>query len=466
MTRRPRILIHIEDPRRDGSVLLALYELFRRAGARPFLSTRRTTELLLKSLPFEAVLVAGPENISYDLIPQVVKRTRIFMLPTEGAIFDEGPLMIKYGGGEDKAKWERHIETTSRFFLWGEDSRRVLQKTGRFPDEKLVVAGAPRMDFFLTRPSQEETAAAAAENRIGIVSSFILINSIVRVPMIHNIEGNRKINWASQSTKRHYEDRVWTEAACFRVLLDLIEECQHRKQPLWVRAHFQESMENWRWFKDRFPDTLYFGQDHLPFESWLTQVRAVAGFNSTTFFEAVAAGKPAVNLVKLVGPRLDEHTDRHPQAYYPILDQVESPEDWDQMFDFLDQVGRMQPGEPFEHSAQARSIVQEVCNFPRPVSALARVVQTVLSDLGEAPISSTADPLREGVALAKAKALDAYTFNVRRDPAGNCWFPLHARQLRNRFRKEIARYLRGALAFPWIEEAGSRPKAPLEKILQ
>lgn len=460
MNRPPRILIHIEDPRRDASALITLAELFRRAGTQPFLSTRRTTELLLKSLPFEAVLVAGPENISYDLIPQIIKRTRIFMLPTEGAIFDEGPLMIKYGGGEDKSKWACHIETTSRFFLWGENSRRVLQKIGLFPDQKLVAAGAPRMDFFLTRPAQKEISAA--ENRIGIVSSFILINSIVRVPTIHNIEGNRKINWASQSTTRHYEDRVWTEAACFRVLLDLFEECHRRKQPIWVRPHFQESAENWLWFKDRFPGTLYFGGEGLPFESWLSQVRAVAAFNSTTFFEAVAAGKPAVNLAGLVGPRLAEHTDRHPQAHYPILDQVESPENWDQMFGFLDRVSRMQPGEPFEHSAQARSILQDVCNFPRPVSALARVVHTVLSDLGEAPSAAAADRWQEGLALAKAKALEAYTFRLRGDAIGNCWFPLEAGALRRRFRNEIQRYLRSAQTFPWKAVAAAQAQPGLQ----
>lgn len=457
--RPPRILIHMEDPRRDGSVLMALAHLFAEAGARPFLSTRRTTEPLLRALPFEAVLVSTPENISFDALPRIRRRTRIFMLPTEGAIFEEGPLMIKYGGGEDRSRWDRHIESIRHYFLWGQNSRRVLLATGRFRQEQLVVTGAPRMDFFLAQPAPP-AQAQPQEGWLGIVSSFILINSIVPVPLFQNIDQNRKINWASQARTRYYEDRLWTEAACLRVLLEFIEECHRRRQKLWIRMHFQEAADNWRALQKSFPGTLHFEAEDRPFESWLDRVRAMAAFNSTTFFEAVAAGKPALNLTPLVGPRLAEHTDRFPQTHYPILDQVESAEGWEGAFRFLDRIRRMKPGQPYEHSAQARAILQEVCGFPRPISALARVVHTVLADLGEPSRAEATDRLKEGLALARAKALEVYTFHLRRDPVGNCWFPLRPRQLRRRFANEIQRYLRAAHTFPWVEEPARRLAEP------
>ncbi|MBI1952758.1 MAG: hypothetical protein HYS41_01375 [Candidatus Omnitrophica bacterium] len=459
--RRPRILIHMEDPRRDGPVLIALARLFEKAGARALLSTRRTTNPILNALPCEAAVIATPMNIIYDTYPKITRRTKIYMLATEGAVFEEGPLLVKYGGGSDPDCWQRHIQSIHRFFLWGDYSRRVLLATGRFREEQLPVTGAPRMDFFLAA-AQARKPLGAQRVPIGVVSSFPLFNSIVPESMLKKIDLHRGTHWGFQSKARYFEDRLWIEASYLRVLLTFFDECRRRGQRVWLRPHQQEDRRSWRYFEDRYSPTLHTGGEELPFESWLDQIQLMAGFNSTTFFEAVAAGKPALNLTGLVGPRLAEHTDHFQQNHYPIIDHLKVPETWDEVFAFVNQIQPKGPGEPFEHSAEAQAILRDVCHFPRPVSALSQLVHTVLADLGQPPSAEEDSRWREPWVLAQAKALEAYTFKIRRDPIGNCWFPLQARRLAGRFEREIQRYLLAAQGFP----AGAKaPQLAAEKTL-
>lgn len=459
--RGPRILIHIEDPQRDSSVLLALGRLFESAGAHVLFSSRRRTLRLLQALPLDAALLSSPDNIPYDAYPRVRRRTQLFMLPTEGAIFEEGPLLLKYAGGTDPQCWDRHIQGIRRFFLWGDNNRRVLLRTGRFPEEKLRVVGAPRMDYFLT-PSKETAPKRGEGDLLGIIGSYPLINDIGREPMPLKIDANRGDSWGYQSPARNFEDRLWVEAACFRTLIAFYDECHRRGKRTQMRIHPHENRSVYRYFEDRYSPGLSLSEPLLPFEPWLDLVQAVAGFNSTTFFEAVAARKPAVNLTGMVDPRLADHTNHFPQSHYPIMDHVSNPHSWEELFAFLDRIRSTPPAEPFVHASEAQAILQDVCAFPRPVSALARIVQMVLADLGE-PVREPGYGLREQRALAEAKALDLYTFRIRRDPIGNCWFPLSAPWLRRRYGKEVARYVRAAENFPCTEKTPAESAAPFRK---
>ena len=463
-SRRPRILLHMEDPQRDGSVLLALGALFESAGARVVFSTRRRTLRLLKTLSLDAALISSPDNIPYDAYPWVRRRTQLFRLPTEGAIFEEGPLLLKYAGGTDPQRWDRHIEGIRRFFLWGDNSRRVLLRTGRFPEEKLLAVGAPRMDYFLV-PRAERELMNGEGAPLGIISSFPLINDITLEPMPQKIDANRGDSWAYQSQDRNFEDRLWVEAACFRILIAFYEECRRLGERTQMQIHPHENRNVYRYFEERYSPGLSLSEPLLPFGSWLDRVQAVVGFNSTTFFEAVAARKPAVNLTGMAGPRLAEHTNRFAQNHYPIMDHVNNPRNWEELFAFLGRVRNLRPEEPFTHTPEAQALLQEVCHFPRTVSTLARIVQAVLSDLGE----SAREPgrgLRERWALAQAKALDFYTFRVRRDPIGNCWFPLSVPWLRRRYAKEVERYLRAARNFPCTEKPPADHPVNLRQTLE
>lgn len=435
-----RVLIHIEEERRDAPVLLALAELFRRQGDRVFLSTRRTTKLLLRSARIDAALVSSPETVGYEALPEITQKTKLYMLPTEGALFEEGPLMLKYGGGAKPERWERQIRSIHRFFLWGDYSRRMLLKTGKFREDQLVVAGAPRMDYFL--PPRKKSSSRPFS--IGLISDFVLINPVNRQHMFQKIDSIRHLGPYYQSPTRNIEDRLWVEHAAFRNWLNLIDECGKRGYKVTLRIHHREDRAAYDFLVKRCASFLSVEGQEVPFEEWLDGVSMVAGFNSTTFFEIVAADKPAVNLEGLLGPRLRDHTADFPQNHYPIMDFIPTPKSWDELFALTERVKGNPTGPHYPREAHA--VLTDICAWPHAASALAGIVRTVHQDAAgkSLPSSGVADTF----AVAKARAAEIFTFGLRRHPIGNSWFPLDGKRLARTHRAEIARYVQTAEKHP------------------
>lgn len=450
-----RVLIHVDERRRDVAVLLALGRLFERAGCRVTFSTRRTTALWLRRCRFDAVLVPYVPHIPYEDLPRVSARCKIYMLPTEGALFGEWPLLVKYGGGSVPERWDRQIHATARFFLWGEHSRRVLQATGRFRDEQLVVVGAPRAEFSMADPSPPPHAADDPRS-IGVLSEFSMLNSYNRLHLFDVINHGRRGHGVYYAWSRHIEDRFWKECAWLRVLLELIEACQRRGERLRIRIHPREDPRGYQILQRTYPGVIDLDGQELPFEAWLGRVGVLLGYNSTTFFEAVAANRPAISLEGFVGPRLQEHLDGLEMNHYPIMDHLETPTSLEELFALIQM---MRQGRWTGYGPECRALLKDVYHYPRAASALATVVQTVVQDLdGARPDGGFSDRLAETLGRWEANALETATFTLRRDPVTSAWFPLRLGRFARQHAEEIARYVRAAERFPAKEAAA--PASP------
>lgn len=440
------ILIHVDERRRDFPVLAALKLLLERAGHRVILSTRRHTPVYLRRLRFDAILVPYMEHIPYDDLPALGARSKIYMLPTEGIMFDEGPLLYKYGGGADPSRWDRQIRAVRRFFLWGDYSRRILLGTGRFREEQLLVVGGPRMDFFLVEPSPEERKLFEPGS-LGGITGFSLTNSFIPMSPFQRVDMGRVGRGMYHSPTRQVEDRIWIETAWVRVWLELFDECRRRGEKIRLRVHHRENLQAYRYLRGKYGSVLGFDGQELPFESWLDRLGILLGYNSTTFFEAVATGKPAVSLEGLIGPRLQEHVDGFAMNHYPIMDHVETPGSFSELFDFIARVRAGKWEAALAYGPGPQAILRDVCDYPRKHSALAVIVETISRDLGESPSPrAAADLFAERLARLAAGSLDFATFQIRRDAVTGSWFPLHEGAFRRQHALEIARFLRAAAA--------------------
>jgi hypothetical protein len=196
------------------------------------------------------------------------------------------------------------------------------------------------------------------------------------------------------------------------------------------------------------------GQD-LTFQSWLERIGSLVGFNSTTFFEAVAAGKPAISLDGLLGQRLAEHRDDFPTSRYPILEYVAQPDSWEALFDVVQHVrsGAWSAQEAYGRR-EVVDLLRDLYTYPRSVSTLARIVDQVNRDLGGGARQEASEDGGAGFTCVKVKALELATFGLRRDRVISSWFPLNRRQLERDFAAQIRRYVEAAVRFP-VSAAGS-----------
>ena len=448
MSVRYGILIHLDEYRRDAAVLFALRRLLMDAGCEVVLSTRRTTPLWLRQRSFDAIVVPSLEHIPYDWIPELSVRSKIYMLPTEGALFDEWPLLVKYGGGHESERWERHIQATARFFLWGEYSRSILRATGRFRDDQLIVVGAQRMDFFLAEPSPSESQAFDCSS-IGAISNFLLLNTYLPGHVFQTVDRGRTGHGYYYARSREFEDRYWIESAWVRVWLELLDECKRRGESIQLRIHPREDLGAYGYLQTKYGSTLQLAGQELPFEVWMDRLGVLLSYNSTALFEAAAAEKPAFSLEGLVGDRLAEHIDGFPMAHYPIMDHLEAPRSFDALFDLIGQVRDGRWTGQAGYRPELRALLKDVCHFPRRSSTLATITQTIISDLDAAPATTRRSSRAATMAgKVKSRALETATFAIRRDRVISSWFPLVSARLERALAQEIARYLRAAARFP------------------
>ena len=454
--RQPRILLHVDERRRDVAALCALQLLLEEGGARVTVSTRRTTPLLARRGRYEAVILPAHDQLPSDLCERLSRRSRIYFLPTEGAWFGERALMIKYGGGYDSELWGEHVRRIRKFFLWGEYSRKVLLDTGLFRDDQLEVLGGIRMDYFLAQPLPEE-AALHDPRSLGTISNFLQINPYLQDNVFNTVDRMRTRHGLYYGYGRHIEDRYWIEVARLRVWFEFLEECRRRGEGVSLRIHPRESLAAYGDPLSRYPNVLTLADQEIPFESWLLRLGVPVGFNSTTFFEVVAAGRPGVSLEGLIGPRLADHADGFLQYHYPIMDFIETPTTLDQLFRYVEKVRAGEWSAQAAYGPEAQALLRSVCLYPRPFSTLSAVVRMVLSDLGADAPGGTGG-LLDAAAHLEARALEWVTFRLRRHPVTSFWFPWTPGPFRRKHAIEIARYLRAARSHPF---SGSSP-APRE----
>ena len=459
--RPPRILLHIDERRRDVVVLFALGRLFEQAGAHVTLTTRRTTPTFLRHGRYDAVLIPSHGQIPEAQRDRICSRSKVYLFPTEGAWFGEGALLVRFAGGYDASLWDRQIRQTQRCFLWGRYSRQTLLDTGRFREEKLTVVGAPRMDYLLVPPSGEERGLADPHS-LGAISDFVVTNPYIPDDIFHAVHRARNRYGLYHAHTRNIEDRYWIEVGCLRVWFAFLEECVKRGERVRLRIHPRENLENYGMLLQRYGKALRLDDQEAPFEAWLGRIGVLFGFNSTAFFEVVAAGHPAVNLEGFLGPRLAEHTDGFPQNHYPIMDFVETPSTWDDLFNYVRQVREGRWDARSAYGPEAQAVLTDVCHFPRTVSSLAAVVDRVLADLGGPDPAGKSGAVGELRAAVGSRLLEWSTFRLRRDKITSSWFPLEERRLRRRHAAAIARYLQAAAAFPARAPAGSNGSRPAQ----
>lgn len=454
---RPRVLLHVDERRRDIVVLTALKRLCEEAGCRVVLSTRRTTAMYLNQMTFEAIVVPSVEHIPYERLTSLSGRSKIYVLPTEGALFEEKTLLSKYAGGVDPDRWPRQLECTHRVLLWGDHSRRILRNTGRFRDEQLTVVGAPRMDFFMAEPSDEEKALWEPSS-LALICDFVLMNSYMSRNIFEKIDLGQSGRGVYQAQSRWMEDRFWIESAWIRVWLAFLDECQRRKEPVRLRIHPRENPAAYDYIKRKYGGLVALDQQDVPFEAWLKRVGILAGFNSTTFFELVATSSPAICLEGLIGARLEEHIDHFLQNHYPIMDYIETPTSFEELFDLIKRMRRGSWKAETAYGPQAREILRDVCSFPRTESALVTIVRTLLNDAGDSTDSRGLHAhFMEVLARMQAKTLEWITFGLRREPVTSAWFPMEESHFERQHRAHLERYARAAL---FRENAGSSHPAP------
>ena len=247
--RRPNILIHVDDRRRDGPTMVLLAKLLRYMGNRVFLCNRLTNRLYWTQLQPDAMVtpypwmgVEGPDEFAYR-----AQRTRMIILPTEGLTTHYIDFAPQFFNGRDE--YARHV---TKALMWGSAAQRALLNTGLLEESQVPVVGCPRFDFYSPEVPLTQLLPVDIKPGVGFVGAFTSINIYDQRSVFQNIDGLRGDDRFFDSDGNLEEFYGW-ELAVARVYLELMDEwVLSRHRIARYRPHPFEYFGSYTYFQTKY----------------------------------------------------------------------------------------------------------------------------------------------------------------------------------------------------------------------
>lgn len=378
MSGRPLVLIHVDDRRRDATTLNLLGLLLEARGCRTVFTNRATLAPALRRLAPAAVLVSHIQFVR-DGLAALARRARVYLLPTENAIFNPRSLAIKESGltaaefDQAANPHDRHARQITAFFAWGEAARQALLEHGVYRPDQIVVAGNPRFDLLRLGAV---APVAAAPPAIGIVGRYPVLNVFDHRSNLQFIYSMRNEHGIRYDLDRNVEDFYWYHIAYFRTCCDVMDALiASEGVTVNYRPHQYEDWDGYRFLQRTYGARLVIEPDDDYFE-WLARVRVLLASASTSVAEAFVAGRPVVTMEKMVGPRLAEHI-QSANLRIPFMQYCYQPATLADCLDLLREglAGRLAPavGDAGEYGR----LITHYFDHPRAEPGCATIARTV-----------------------------------------------------------------------------------------
>ena len=296
--RKPVILIHVDDRRRDAFTLVILAKLLRVLGNRVFLTNRASTRLYYKHLqpdvmavPYPWTGVSGPEEFA-----QRSKRTRMIVLPTEGMTVSGLQYGIEFFGRGDEKVAQQYARDVTTVFMWGEAAKRSMGEGINLDEVRVCVVGSPRFDVFFPEVNLSQFVHRDDPPSVGFIGSFSHINVYDQRSVFDMLDGVRT-GYVNLGLDGDPEEPFWWHFAAARLYLDLLDEwVLNRKGVAKYRQHPFEYFASYNYLERKYGKQFILDNPINPFPLWLASVKAiVVPGNTSTAIQAYLTGKPVIS---------------------------------------------------------------------------------------------------------------------------------------------------------------------------
>lgn len=364
--RRRRVLIHVDQQKRDAVPMLWLKMLLEERGVSVRLCNRLSRERMFYSFLPDVFLQS---HVFFDSATELKRKACIakhVLLPTEGAVFDPNPINAHFSA------YPQHNELFSKVLAWGNAYKRVLVESGHFDDARVSVVGSPRFDVY--RNYSRETVS---NGKIGFVSSLVLLNAFDRRSIFKMIDNNRGGESVYYDINRNVEDLYWVYIAQCRVLFEIFDRWFLAEKKSGVfRPHPNENRDLYLHMVEKYRG-LFHLDDGEHFYGWLKKLEGLVMFQSTTAVEAILARKPFITLEKIIGTRIDDHLTLQ-DARLPYVQCSWEPRTVDEAVDFMMAMskGELPAKEPNE---EIKKVLADMYDWPRERGSLEHIADEIMS---------------------------------------------------------------------------------------
>ena len=289
------VIIHTDAVRREFAGNWVLAQALSRHGYSVSLTSRYTTERLLKIVHADIVIVSHAFTLSVKQLRILKKRgTKIFVMDVEG-----------------NYEWDDAISTTylkntefnlfAGFMVWNRWTKDWLLKNRSVDEDKIHVTGSIRTSIY----RHITTKKSDSKKTIGILGRFETINIF---DSRHNFSlltkhHDQDKNMEKGKYWRAFKLRRWKyELDLFSVCMDVIDLAIRKGYKINIRPHPNENVESYNIIKQYFGESVEIDTNH-DYIDWLTNIDVLVGAISTAFSEAYLANIPIIGLNKMI----DDH---------------------------------------------------------------------------------------------------------------------------------------------------------------
>lgn len=382
------VVIHLDNARRDLLASRLLQEAFERRGVRAHLSSQRTDTLLLRRRrPFAFISSRG----DFPWLRDVAKCCTVYVMPSEGArLTNETMTAVFTGRSGSQARagvgglTEETFSYIRRVFLWGRQTESVLQDTGLFRPEQLMVTGNPRFDLYSALrtgapPQRRKGFTLGAAFSVKTTSVFDGRPYYAR--WLYRLDETLMDRLNLLPPGRHWEDLVWRDFAVLRRLMKVLRlVIENTDWDVLLRVGVFEDPEDYRFLLDLAPGRIRIQPAQEQQADFLTQVDALLTCSSTVGMEALALDIPVIAMLfSIPVDRLADHIDSKTNGLDLLRSIYHAPESIEQAFQMLEQASR---GElrASPNPAVAAQTLCDLYDWPLSEPAAERIADAVLAD--------------------------------------------------------------------------------------
>lgn len=282
------VVLHIDTLKREYSTTWVLGQKLKKEGFNILLTSRHSTERLLKIFTPNIFISTHSYTISNHLLKKLKKRgTKVFIHEAEGTNVNH-TVSLSYPKN-DKNNQELDYNLFSGFFLWNNFTVSWLIKNKNINRKNLYLTGSIRKSKYcqLTQTNKNRFT-------VGVLSRFELIN----------IFDNRHLFDVIMTIDPEEDDYLWyferlsIDSESFSISFKLIKKLLKNGYNVSIRPHPNENLETYKKLK-KYLGPLFSIDTSQSINEWLNKVNVVFGTTSSAFAEAYLYNIPIISSSKI-----------------------------------------------------------------------------------------------------------------------------------------------------------------------
>ncbi|MDC0424666.1 hypothetical protein OAL75_03260 [Candidatus Pelagibacter ubique] len=382
------VYYHVDELGRDSITACALKKAFAERGYNLVYGNRAYTKRVLEHFVFAFDIIILPRQQFLKVFKDLNKK-----MPPIVVVFTES-VGCRVNENNDKGTlWAllgepfmegdtSLVDKVTSFCLWGETTKKRIDKYYPEISNKFYVTGHPRYDKRCMNYNKKNSSSGKV--KIGLITRNGMLNDFGnRQPIqailssYHNSEAsyfyNNKQTGDFLASSEEPIDDIYKEAVDIKVLLQLLSKLNETGHEIYLKIHPRENVDLWLNFVKKYNLNLTLADWRTQFAHWVKDLDYVIGPASTSFYDCCVAGVQPIGTHRVIKNR-DYHINEFSEENNALMKHIITPDSIDEIIQIVSK-----KNESFELSENIKKVLLNEANFPESINSIEKIVDVSIA---------------------------------------------------------------------------------------